>query len=177
MRAQIVDFPTGHAQQADVGTPQVTNLVHSSYHFRMVSDMVAKGRAKSAFNSEQVPGTHKGSEAPLEGWSRGCRRAYVSFWFLQWSRLSPLAPRSQNRHQIRSPLIRSTPASTSNLAERACLPRQGGPAPTPDLRRYGALACRNSHKNLGSSRLAVWAMTLLSPMPPADCHNRRQVRC
>lgn len=129
MQPQNVDFLTGHAQPADVGTPQVGNLVWPSYQSETLSDIVAEGRAKSAFNSEQVQDVRKESEAPLEGWSRGCRRAFVSFWFWQWFRLSPLAPRRKNRWN-RSPRKSWTPASTSNLAERACRLRQGGPAPT-----------------------------------------------
>ncbi len=89
----------------------------------------------SALNSEQVQGAGKVSEAPLEGWSRGCRRAHVSFWFWQWFRLSPLAPRKKNRCPSRSARKSWTPASTSNLAERACLPWQGGPAPIQGVAR------------------------------------------
>ena len=74
-----MDFPASLAQWADVGTPQVGNLVWPTYQTGCVSVRVATGRAKLAFNSEQVPGTRQGSEAPQEGWSRGCRRAHVSF--------------------------------------------------------------------------------------------------
>jgi hypothetical protein len=136
MQARNVVFPAGHALPADVGTPQVGNLVQPSYQSGSLSDKVAKGRAKSALNSEQVPVDREVPEAPQEGWSRGCRRAHVSFWFWQWFRLSPLAPRkSRSKLSSRSLSSRNTPASTSNLAGRACQLLLGGPAPTVGLLR------------------------------------------
>jgi hypothetical protein len=139
MQPRNVVFLAGHALTADVGTPQVVNLVLSSYHSEHLSGMVTAGRAKSALNSEQVPVDREVPEAPQEGWSRGCRRAHVSFWFWQWFRLSPLAPRkSLSKLSSRSLSSRNTPASTSNLAGRACQLWLGGPAPTPGLLRVRA---------------------------------------
>ena len=130
MQPRKMDFPSGLALLADVGTPQVGNLVWPTYQIGRVSVRVAAGRAKSALNSEQVPNTREGFEAPQEGWSRGCRRAHVSFWFWLWFRQSPLAPKKQKLPPSRSPRKSWKPASTSNLAERACRRMPGGPAPT-----------------------------------------------
>lgn len=177
MRPQNVVFLSGYAQWADVGTPQVGNLVWPSYQSRMLSGKVATGRAKSALNSEQVPDTREGSEVPQEGWSRGCRRAYVSFWFWLWSRLSPLAPRSPSRPPSRSPRKSWKPASTSNLAERACRRKPDRPAPTPGLLRICAV-CRLKFPDIASlSRRFLWAAPQLSPIRAVDCHDRRHKVC
>ena len=177
MWTQNLVFPASHAQWADVGTPQVGNLVWPSYQSRILSGMVAAGRAKSALNSEQVPDAREGSEALKEGWSRGCRRAHVSFWFWLWSRRSPLAPKKKKLPPSRSPRKSWKPASTSNLAERACLLRQGGPAPTPGLPRQRAV-CRLNLSDIASlSRRFLWAVSPLSPMRAVDCNDRRQATC
>ena len=177
MQAQNLVFPASHAQWADVGTPQVGNLVGPSYQFEMLSDMVATGRAKSAFNSEQVPNAREGFEAPQERWSRGCRRAHVSFWFWQWFRLSPLAPKKKKLPPSRSPRKSWKPASTSNLAERACRRMPGGPAPTLGLLRAGAV-CRPKPSDIASvSRRFLWAAPQLSPIRAVDCQDRRQAKC
>ncbi len=170
-------FPSGHAQLADVGTPQVGNLVWPTYQTEFVSVRVATGRAKSAFNSEQVPVTHEGSEAPQEGWSRGCRRAHVSFWFWLWFRLSPLAPRKKKWPSSRSPRKSWTPASTSNVPERACRRTPGGPAPTPGLLRLGAV-CRPKLPDIAAlARQPLWAVPVLSPIPARASQDRRQTTC
>lgn len=177
MQAQNLVFPASHAQWADVGTPQVGNLVGPSYQFEMLSDMVTTGRAKSAFNSEQVPNAREGFEAPQEGWSRGCRRAHVSFWFWLQSQLLPLVPRKLNPSRPRSPRKSWKPASTSNLAERACRRTPGGPAPTLGLLRTGAV-CRLNPTDIASfSRRFLWAAPQLSPIRAVDCQDRRQTRC
>ena len=177
MRSRNMDFPAGLAQWADVGTPQVGNLVWPTYQIRSLSDKVAPGRAKSAFNSEQVPVCREATEAPQEGWSRGCRRAHVSFWFWLWFRLSPLAPRRKKLSSSRSPRKSSRPASTSNLAERACRLTPGGPAPTPGLLRSRAV-CRPNFPDIASlSRRLLWAAPQLSPMPAVDCPDRRPRIC
>lgn len=177
MQPRNMDFPSGLAQWADVGTPQVGNLVWPTYQTGRVSVRVAAGRAKSALNSEQVPDTREGSEAPQEGWSRGCRRAHVSFWFWLWSRRSPLAPRRKWLPPSRSPRKSWKPASTSNLAERACRHTPGGPAPTPGLLRQRAV-CRLNLSDIASlSRRFLWAVSPLSPMRAVDCNDRRQATC
>jgi len=177
MQAQNVVFPAGHAQRADVGTPQVGNLVGPTYQIRSLSGKVASGRAKSALNSEQVPGTREGSEAPQERWSRGCRRAHVSFWFWLQSQLLPLVPKKKSRCPSRSPRKSWTPASTSNLAERACRLRSGGPAPTFGLPRSRAV-CRQKSPDLARlSRSALWAACAVWPIRPVHCHDRGQDRC
>ena len=177
MHPQNMDFPAGLAHVADVGTPQVGNLVWPSYQVRNHSDKVAPGRAKSAVNSEQVPDTHEESEAPQEGWSRGCRRAHVSFWFWLWSRLSPLAPKKKWLPPSRSPRKSWKPASTSNLPARACLPSQAGPAPNPRLPRAGAVSRLKFPDIASHSRRFLWAAPQLSPIPAVDCHDRRQAIC
>lgn len=174
MHPRNVVFPAGHAQNADVGTPQVGNLVQPSYHSEMLSDKVSEGRAKSALNSEQVPDCHLASEAPHEGWSRGCRRAHVSFWFWQWFRLSPLAPRKKSRCPSRSPRKCRKPASTSKHAGRACLPWHGRPAPTPRLLHDCAV---DRPLFLDNSASSLWALPGWSPISPAVCHDKGQVRC
>lgn len=172
-----VVFPAGLAPWADVGTPQVGNLVGLSYQSGMLSDKVYAGRAKSALNSEQVPGTREGSEAPQERWSRGCRRAFVSFWFWQWFRLSPLAPRRKLLHPSRSPRKSWKPASTSNLAERACRHTPGGPAPTHSLLREGAV-CRLKPSDIATVlQRTLWAGRAVSPIASVDCTDRRQATC
>ena len=177
MQAQNVVFPAGHAQWADVGTPQVGNLVGPSYQSGTLSGKVGTGRAKSALNSEQVPDTLAGTEAPQEGWSRGCRRAHVSFWFWLWFRLSPLAPKKSSRPPSRSPRKSWKPASTSNLAERACRHTPGGPAPTLGLPRTGAV-CRPVFPDIASvSRRALWDVPQLSPIRAVDCPDRRPRIC
>lgn len=177
MQPRNMDFPAGLAQWADVGTPQVGNLVWPTYQIRSHSDMVVPGRAKSAFNSEQVPDCREATEAPQEGWSRGCRRAHVSFWFWQWFRLSPLAPRKKKWSPSRSPRKSSRPASTSNLAERACRRKPGGPAPTLGLLRAGAVWRPVFPDISGVSRRFLWAAPQLSPIPAVDCPDRRQRIC
>lgn len=175
--ARNVVFPAGHALSADVGTPQVGNLAPPSYQSELVSDKVATGRAKSALNSEQVPGTREGSEAPQERWSRGCRRAHVSFWFWLRSQLWLLAPKKKSRCPSRSPRKSWTPASTSKLAERACRRTPGGPAPTPGLLRDGAV-CRPESPDIATvSRRALWAVTPLWPIRSLDFCDRGQTRC
>lgn len=177
MHPQNVDFPTGFAIWADVGTPQVGNLVGPTYQSECLSDKVVPGRAKSAFNSEQVPGAREGSEAPQERWSRGCRRAHVWFWFWQWFRLSPLAPRKKKWSSSRSPRKSSKPASTSNLAERACRLRSGGPAPNLRLPRNAAV-CRQDFPYIATvSCRTLWAASALWPIGPFHCHDRGQDRC
>lgn len=177
MQALDMDFPAGLAHLADVGTPQVGNLVWPAYQTESASVNMSTGRANSACNSEQVPDPCKDSEAPKEGWSRGCRRAHVSFWFWQWFRLSPLAPRRKKLSSIRSPRKSWTPASTSDLPERACRLWQGGPAPIFGLLRQGAVD-RPIFPDIASrSRLTLWAAPKVSPIRAVDCYTRRQTRC
>ncbi len=175
-RLPHMDFPAGLAQWADVGTPQVGNLVWLTYQTGSLSVRVATGRAKSAFNSEQVPDCREGSEAPKERWSRGCRRAHVSFWFWQWFRLSPPAPKKKKLLSSRSCRKSPTPASTSNLPERACLPSQARPAPILRLLRIGAV-CRQNCPDIAGLICGLWAAPPLSPIRAVDCHDRRQTRC
>jgi hypothetical protein len=174
MLARNVVFLAGHALPADVGTPQVENLVWPSYQSGILSAKVAAGRANSAFNSEQVPDCREASEAPRERWSRGCRRAHVWFWFWQWFRLSPLAPKKKSRCPSRSPRKSWKPASTSNLAERACRLSAGRPAPTFGLLRNGAVV---RPAFLENSATSLWAAPLRSPICPSVCHDQGHHRC
>lgn len=168
-------FPASHTTSADVGTPQVENLVWRSYQSENLSDKVTTGRAISAFNSEQVPDSREDSEAHKERWSRGCRRAHVWFWFWQWFRLSPLAPRKKKSWLSRSPSNRLTPASTNNLPERACRFTPVRPAPTLGLLRHGAV-CRLDFPNIAGLNRCLWAAPRLSPIRAVDL-SRRQDRC
>lgn len=177
MGQRNMDFPAGLAQLADVGTPQVGNLVWPTYQTEVLSVSVATGRAKSAFNSEQVPGARNGSEAPQEGWSRGCRRAHVSFWFWLWFRLSPPAPRRKKLSSSRLPRKSWTPASTSNLPERACRRLPGGPAPTLGLLRLSAVCRPDSPEISRNLCLFRWDAPRLWPIGAVHCTDRRQTRC
>jgi hypothetical protein len=177
MRSRNVVFPAGHAQWADVGTPQVANLVRASYQSETLSGKVAPGRAKSAFNSEQVPDTCEGSEAPQERWSRGCRRAHVWFWFWLQSQPLPLVPKKKKWLPSRSPRKSWKPASTSKLPERACLLRQGGPAPTPGLLRNCAVRRLEFPDIARFLSRSLWAAPALSPIRPVSCHDKGQDRC
>jgi len=178
MQTQNVDFPTGLSQPADVGTPQVGNLVEPSYHSEFLSGMVAAGRAKSAFNSEQVQDARQGSEAPQERWSRGCRRAYVSFWFWQWFRQSPLAPRKLMHRSLTTLLSsRSAPASTSNVSARAFRFAPDGPAPNPGLLRRRAVSRPQIPEIPDLSIRSLWAFARYSPIRPAICIDRSEERC
>jgi hypothetical protein len=177
MQTQNVDFPAGHTQPADVGTPQVGNLVEPSYHSEFLSVMVAAGRAKSAFNSEQVQEAQQGSEAPQERWSRGCRRAYVSFWFWQWFRQSPLAPKKKKSWLSRLRSKPSTPASTSNLPERAFRYPPDRPAPNPGLLRNRAVVRPKLSEIFGFTARTLWAFAWLSPIRPAIRFDRSEGRC
>lgn len=177
MQSRNVVFPAGHALPADVGTPQVENLVQPTYQSEILSDRVATGRAKSALNSEQVPVIRKGTEAPLQRWSRGCRRAHVSFWCWLLLQLSPLVPRKKKWHPSRSPRKSWKPASTSKLPERACLLRQGGPAPNSGLLCPGAVEAVLSKSCTSIFRRPLWAGVPLSPIGPACCHDRGWDRC
>jgi hypothetical protein len=173
-----LDFPAGHVQPADVGTPQVVNLVWPPYQSGILSDMVAAGRAKSAVNSEQVPETREGSEAPLEGWSRGCRRAHVSFWFWQWFRPWLPVPRKKSRlKRLKSPSSRPTPASTSNLPARACQLRQSRPAPNLGLLRYSAVDRQKYPEESNTLPWQLWAVVQFLHVGSADCHDRSMDRC
>lgn len=174
MQSRNVVFLAGHVLPADVGTPQVENLVGPSYQSEKLSAKVASGRANSAFNSEQAPDSCEASEAPRERWSRGCRRAHVWFWFWQWFRLSPLAPKKKSRCPSRSPRKSWTPASTSNLAERACRLLAGGPAPTFGLLRNCAVVRPCS---LEISVTSLWAALVRSPICLFVSHDQGQYRC
>lgn len=177
MWTQNLVFPASHAQWADVGTPQVGNLVWPSYQSRILSGMVAAGRAKSALNSEQVPDAREGSEALKEGWSRGCRRAHVSFWFWLQSQLLPLVPKKKLLPPSRSPRKSWKPASTSNFPERAFRHQPDRPAPTLGLLRKGAV-CRLISPDIASiPQRFLWAVPQLSPIRAVDCNDRRQTRC
>jgi hypothetical protein len=174
MRSRNVVFPAGHESKADVGTPQVENLVGPSYHSEILSAKVSAGRANSAVNSEQAPDSREASEAPRERWSRGCRRAHVWFWFWQWSRLSPLAPRRQSRRPSRSPRKSWTPASTSKLAERACRLRSGRPAPNLDLLRSSAVDRSPASEH---PMISPWSAPLRRQNRRCGCTQRGRDRC
>ena len=177
MQAQNLVIPTGLDHGADVGTPQVGNLVWPTYQIGRVSVRVAAGRAKSAFNSEQVPVCRMAAEAPQEGWSRGCRRAHVSFWFWLQSQLLPLVPKKKLLPPSRSPRKSWKPASTSNFPERAFRHLSDRPAPTLGLLRKGAV-CRLISPDIASiSQRSLWAVPQLSPIRAVDCNDRRQTRC
>ena len=166
-------FPAGQAFDPDVGTPQVENLVQRLCLSVIRSDMVGAGRNLAAFMS------YRGrAHAPQERWSRGCRRADVSFWFSQWLLPLLLAPRKKKSWLSRSRLSRPIPANTSNSPARARQPRHSGPAPHfSDKRPRCAAWLNQSYPNCYYFGAALWATASLWPIRPANCHDRGQDKC
>jgi hypothetical protein len=165
--------PAGQMFDPDVGTPQVGNLVRRLCLSVIRSDMVGSGRRLAAFNSGRGR-----VHAPQERWSRGCRRADVSFWFSQWLLPLPLAPKKKKSWLSRSRLSRPTPANTSNLPARARQPRHSGPAPHFSDKRPSCAAWLTQFHNLRDYfGAALWATASLWPIRPACCQDRGQDKC
>lgn len=140
MVGRHVVFRTGIMAAADVGTPQVVNLVGLRCPSLMCSGNVATGRPVSALFKKLASG-FADPASPQKGWSRGCRRADASFWFLQWLPPWLLVPRKKKPSwSNRSRSSPSTPASTSDLPGRACQPRLTRLAPRPCVRGVIAAA-------------------------------------
>jgi hypothetical protein len=176
MRGGQTAFPTGQAVGSDVGTSQVENLVHRLCPSCPASDKVGSGRILAAINADRGL-VHAGADAaPQERWSRGCRRADVSFWFSLRLQQCLLAPRKKNRSWLKkSPSNRPIPASTSNLAERARRPPLTGPAP-PSACAMAAGPCTFPTSQCPDAA-ALWATSRFSPIRPRERHHKGLDRC
>jgi hypothetical protein len=175
------ELPSGQDWTPDVGTPQANNLARLACHSVPVSDMVATGRTQAAFNSDR--GRMRESvvrDTPQERWSRGCRRAHVSFWHLQWLASSPLAqPRKKKLLWLsRLRLSRNSLANTSNGSGRVDQHRLIASAPIPFLPRGLAVeAPAFPYVSQLAPRDAVWRADCLTAIAPLAELLRRQDKC
>mgnify|MGYP003382675470 CR=1 FL=1 len=126
---------------ADVTESQGHNLDGRPCHSVGNSVMVTGGRTQAAFASQWGRACMMRVTASQELWSRGCRRACVSFWPWPLSALWPPARRKQKRVSSTwtSPFRsnRPIPASTSKIPGRDRRFTPTGPALTPAFRHAG----------------------------------------
>ena len=178
MPLRQVVFLSGQTPGRDVGTPQVGNLVRRLCLSAILWDMVGTGRRTAALMSYRGR-LHAGApEAPQERWSRGCRRADVSFWFSLWLLPWLLAPRKKKSLLIRSPSNRSRPASTSDLPARARQSRLTGPAPYSP--RRAPLGCDLAPISPNLSAILckpLWDCAALWPIRPVTSADRGPRQC
>lgn len=175
----IVPFPTGQAQVADVGTSQVENLVQRLCPSSSLSGRVGAGRMLAAVNAEWGQ-KHAGAKvAPQERWSRGCRRADVSFWFSQWALPWLLAPRrKKSSWSSRSLSSRLKPASTSDLTARALRYSLNGPAPHQTRTRARSVAASSiPPTHFRPDGAPLWAGAPVWHIGPSGRHDKGQDRC
>lgn len=160
MTSQYVVIPSGQTHPADVGTPQAANLVRLPCHSEGLSDMIQAGRMRAAFMSYRGQARACVADAPKKRWSRGCRRADVSFWFWLWLQPWLLAPRKKKSLRLsRSRSNRNTPANTSDRSGRVAQPRLTAPAPNHRLLRYGAVDRHPLSSNPADMlRSGLWAI-------------------
>ncbi len=131
MQPQDVVFQTGQNPTPDVGRPQADNLGALTCHSGQVSDIVATGRTQAASMLNRGRARACVSVKPQERWSRGCRRADVSFWSWLWLQRWLPVPRRKKKSSWsnRSRLNRPIPANTSNRSGRAGQHAPATPAP------------------------------------------------
>ncbi len=177
MRARGPVFLTGQRLARDVGTPQVRNLVPSRCPWFPGSGKLSTGRIVVAVNAERGLAHAGADKAPQERWSRGCRRADVSFWSSLWLLPWLLAPRKKKKSWslIRSRLSRPKPANTSDLSARARQSRLTGPAPY--CPRSLAFATRSHIPSDPAYALCLWANAELSLIRPSGRPDKGQNRC
>lgn len=128
----------------------------------------------STLNDNRGPVRADALGAPQAKWRKVCRRAFVSSWFWQWFPQWALAPKKLNRCRSRL-LSKPRTRANSKYSARACLPRHGGPVPTPDCVQRTAVQVLP--KISAALRQCLCAFGALSPIRPADCHDRRQAKC
>lgn len=177
MRGLGMVFLTGQTLSRDVRTPQVENLALRQCPSLSNSDKVGAGRMRAAVNPDRGL-VHAGAgKAPQERWSRGCRRADVSFWSSLWLQPWPLAPRKKKKSSLtRSALSRPRPESTSDLSARARQPRLNGPAPCLGRLLACATWLNPSHRNQTVAP-CLWASAALSLIRPFGRHDKGQQIC
>lgn len=162
-------IPAGNAAIADVGTPQVVNLVRMWCPCPFLSDKVTAGHTVSAVFSNL--GRRSALTPTLQKkWSRGCRISDVSFWSWQWPQSLQLArPKHPSPHR-KSPSSRRIPASTSNISTRVRRHSPFGPASDFGLPLPG---CRPEiPKNSLADQRHPRAIGPIPPAFPADCPAR-----
>jgi len=165
---------SGQPLWADVGIPQVRIFRFRLCLFGCKSGMMLRGRYAPACNNIRGPVRAVALGAPQSKWRIICRRAHVSSWFWPWFLQWAHAPRKKLRLPSRSLSKFRTPASSKNSA-RACLPRHGGPVPTPDCAQRAAVQL--FPKISAALRQCLCALRLVWPMRPADCQDRSKVTC
>jgi hypothetical protein len=144
MRAQNPGVSQNKRILADVGVPHPVTDGRLHCHFRPYSAKVSAGRTQAVYLSQR--GTW-GNKPPAfqEYWSRGCRRAHVSFSvFACWPlwQLAHLKKSQLPTCQSRFPPNRPTRASTSNTTRRAdqhCLTRHATPTPLDQRHHFSRL--------------------------------------
>ena len=165
---------SGQPLWADVGMPQVRNFRFRLCLFGCKSGMMQRGWYAPACNNIRGPVRAVALGAPQVKWRIICRRAHVSSWFWPWFLQWAHAPRKKLRLPSRSLSKFRTPANSKNSA-RACLPRHGGPVPTPDCAQRAAVQV--FPKISAALRQCLCALRLVWPMRPADCQDRSKVTC
>lgn len=121
MRAQNKAHCTPECLTADVAPPQLATDASLHCHFSPESAIVRAGRTQA------VCLLKRGLRGKIaltfqEDWSRGCRRAHVSFLVFACWHLLPLAHRKKKKsYLLKSPSLwsRPIPANTSNILRRA----------------------------------------------------------
>lgn len=178
MGSQYVVIPSGQTHRADVGTPQAANLVRLPCHSETLSDMILAGRTRAALMSYRGQARACVAGAPKKRWSRGCRRADVSFWFWLWLRPWLLAPRRKSLWLSRSRSSRPKPASTSDRSGQVAQPRLIAPAPNHRLLRCGAVdRPAFSPNSVDFPRSGLWAAARAWRIAPFMRHYEGQQTC
>lgn len=181
MHPQDVVFRAGQKQAPDVGRPQANNLGALACHSEHVSDMVTAGRTQAASLSHRGRARGSVSVKPQKRWSRGCRRADVSFWLWLWLQHWLPAPRRKKKSSWlnRSRLNRPTPANTSNRSGRASQHAPTTPAPNTCLPRFSAVSrlCLTEIMSDTAANVGLWHVCGPASIGPPSVKIRRQDRC
>lgn len=167
-------YRSGQPQRADVGSTLVRNFRARLTFARNLLGFGVEGAVNPALNDNRGPVRAVALGAPQSKWRIVCRRAHVSSWSWPWFPQWPLAPKKKKQCRLRLSRKSLTPASSKNSA-RACLPRRG--RPDPSLDRIAPIAVGPFPDISAESRQSPCALAALSPIRPADCHDRRQDRC
>jgi hypothetical protein len=180
MRPKDGANPAGHDSCRDVGTTQANNLLSLPCHSALVSGMVTAGRTQAAFNADRGR-AREGVPiiAPQERWSRGCPRAHVSSWCLQWlALLLPVRKKKSPLWLNRFRLNRPTPANTSNGSGQALQHRLTTPAPILRFPHHAAVEAQSFLPTLLMIGIcAVWRICWAVAIAPVSDPLRRQDTC